>query len=123
MFTFRSETIQKQYDKFRNIPTDTAFDLSKATTTFSHWVIIPNDFPYDLVAQKHDLLVPKRKITSFMEMTDEELRELRNIKEHLDPHYNCLIENFYEEKSIRDHLHLHLIQWREDLSDRLKQAL
>ena len=118
MFTFRSYKTQKEYDRFKKSPQDTSFDLSRSIANYEHWAIIPNDFPYDIIARRHDLLIPKRKIISFWEMTDEELLELRTIKEHLDDRYTSIIENFTNMRSIRDHLHLHLIDWREDFFSR-----
>lgn len=112
MFTFRTKETQKLYDDAKKKHGSISFDLSHPLMNFNLWAIIPNAFPYDLVTRKHHLLVPKRKITSFADMTDAELLELRDIKLRLDQDYNCIMENLFNEKSIKDHLHLHLIEWK-----------
>jgi len=85
--------------------------LCKAQTLadFSFWKVIPNNYPYDLIAETHNMLVPKRHITD-SELSVEEIEELKNIKNSKElQHYQYFIEANNNFKSIPQHYHLHLI--------------
>jgi diadenosine tetraphosphate (Ap4A) HIT family hydrolase len=78
---------------------------------FTHWKIFKNIFPYDRIAEEHDLLVPKRHFRSEAEMTPEEREELVHIKTHLLPKkktYDVIWENFSHLRSVA-HYHIHLL--------------
>jgi len=86
---------------------------------FRHWKIIPNIFPYDLIAEKHDLLVPKRHFKNENEMTPEERNELFSIKTEMLPEfsdYHSIFENFSRARSM-EHYHLHLLRYKPDLEE------
>lgn len=48
-------------------------------SSFKHWRIILNSFPYDLIANKHHMVVPMRHVSE-KELSDEEWDELFDIK-------------------------------------------
>lgn len=76
---------------------------------FTHWAIIPNKFPYDRIAARHDMIVPKRCVTE-EKITTEEWAEFKMIKETLIQHeYDFLMEATVLKKSIPGHFHLHLV--------------
>ena len=82
---------------------------AQAIQTFSHWKVIHNDYPYDKIAEVHDMLVPLRHITE-EELSAEEKQDLAALKAgYLNLHYQYLIESFPKNKSIPDHFHLHLV--------------
>jgi diadenosine tetraphosphate (Ap4A) HIT family hydrolase len=85
-------------------------------TTYEHWYILTNLFPYDNLAQAHDLLVPKRIFGKMSDCDKEEWEEYKTILNQLesDGHYDAILENFSKSRSILKHLHLHLIIWKED---------
>jgi len=79
-----------------------------ATKMFTFWKIMPNDFPYDNIAKKHDMLVPLRHVTD-AELTTDELTEFSHIKASLQNEYDYFLEGTTRNKSIPKHFHLHLI--------------
>lgn len=87
--------------------------LSTPLNTFTYWKIIPNDFPYDKIAQTHHMLVPLRHVTED-DLTDEEKKELRDLKlSYLNEHYQYALEAMHKNKSIPGHFHIHLIVVKE----------
>lgn len=93
------------------------FDLSRTTIIqdHDHWVVIPNDFPYDVICTKHDMLVPKRPFNYIREATDAERHEYYAIKKRLDSEgqYESIIENFTQNRSNTGHFHAHLVVWKK----------
>lgn len=76
---------------------------------FKHWRIMVNDFPYDLIAKAHNMIVPKRHVDE-KGLLEEERRELEDIKNsYIHDEYAFMIEATHRKKSIPDHFHLHLI--------------
>lgn len=75
---------------------------------FSYWKIIPNKFPYDLLAKEHHMLIPKRHSVE-KELSNDEYQELLLIKERHFGKYDYTIEATNKAKSIPEHFHLHLI--------------
>ncbi len=79
------------------------------TVSFEHWVIYPNDFPYDAIAKVHDLIVTKRHVT-FAELNEAERAELEHLKQtYLNERYDSLIESLPVRQSIPLHAHYHLV--------------
>jgi hypothetical protein len=92
-----------------------ALCLKEPVETFKYWKIVANDFPYDLIAREHNMLLPMRHIAEDG-LSSDELRELIDIKmNHLDPKYDYVIEAAPKNKSIPDHFHLHLIVMKNSL--------
>lgn len=80
----------------------------EAISSFTHWKIITNDFPYDRIAKTHDMLVPLRHVIEGS-LTDEEHQELLDIKHgYVNDHYDYIIEPTHHGKSIPTHLHSQL---------------
>ena len=76
---------------------------------FEYWRIIRNDFPYDLIAQVHDMITPKRHVKEH-DLLQEEREEYVEIKEtYLENNYELIIEPTVRFKSIPGHFHLHII--------------
>jgi hypothetical protein len=112
MARFRSESVRLQYEEERRInasnPTCVICDR-EALQSFTYWKIITNEFPYDLIASTHHMLVPMRHVTE-VELSDSEKEELVSIKHGLlDPQYDFIIETVSKKKSIPEHFHLHLV--------------
>ena len=76
--------------------------------TFTHWKIISNNFPYDLIAKTHHMIVPRRH-TKELELSESEMEEFRTIKYTDLQKYDILVEATKNTKSIPAHFHLHLI--------------
>ncbi len=84
----------------------------RALKKFNHWLIIKNDFPYDAIASKSDLLFTRRK-TPFLwnNLTQKEREELEEIKkEYLKKEYNSLTENLPRGQTAPGHFHLQLLK-------------
>ncbi len=81
---------------------------------FTYWKILKNIFPYDLIAEEHDLIVPKRHFKKESEMTAEERSELVYLKTHKlskSKKYDFTWENFAHTRSV-EHYHLHLLRFK-----------
>ena len=115
--TYRSAALTEKYRQHREsdlFKSGCVLCAAPALKTFTYWKIIPNDFPYDLIAGRHDLIIPLRHVTE-EELTAEELAEYRHIKLHEFGEYQYIIESTLHTKSIPAHHHLHLIVCRTDL--------
>lgn len=85
----------------------------EAIQTFMHWRLVQNDFPYDRIAHKHDMLIPKRCVTE-ADLSPEERAELFELKRGaVNDMYDYLIEALHKKKSIPHHFHIHCITPKE----------
>lgn len=119
MISFRSPEMRARYlrDKEkRGRDSDTfVFDWQNgAIKTFEYWALLPCTFFYDLIAEEHRLLVPKRVFGMFADMNVEEFEELKKIKRELSSHYSLVIENFPSGASVPAHFHMHFIKTKSD---------
>lgn len=112
MASLRTKEGEQRYREHQaNHPNDGTCPLctKEPLRSFVHWKIILNDFPYDLVAETHHMIIPNRHVTE-SELTADEIREYAEIKEEvLHKEYDYMIETTRVKKSIPDHFHLHLI--------------
>lgn len=111
--SWRSQTMHDWYESERqqDLRHDDFCPLCEADTilNFEHWRIIPNKYPYDAVARKHDQLVPKQHLTA-SEISSAAWEELEHLKQGvLNEEYSFLIEALPGAKSIPGHFHLHLM--------------
>ncbi len=82
---------------------------------FKYWKIVFNEFPYDRIATRHDMLVPLRH-ASGAELNDAERAELEVIKQgYAYKEYRFIIE-VGQTKSMPSHFHLHLLEIKERFS-------
>ena len=80
-----------------------------ALKDFKYWKIIHNDFPYDLIAKVHDMVLPKRHVGE-SQLTKKEKQEYAEIKtSYMEQKYEFILEPMLKVKSIPAHFHLHLI--------------
>lgn len=86
-----------------------------AIKKFEHWIILPNDFPYDKLAVGHDMLVSKRHVEFESDLSNSEKKELLEIKERYIPkaNYDMYIENTPRLKSVKGHFHGHLLRLKQ----------
>jgi diadenosine tetraphosphate (Ap4A) HIT family hydrolase len=118
--SLRTDSTQKRYDEFKkNIGDDTLCRFCSESnpdtkTSFAHWKILHNRFPYDKITTFHDMLIPKRHFERESEMTDEERGELTKIKTDVLPKhdtYDSVMENMSGSRTM-DHYHIHLLRFR-----------
>ncbi len=78
---------------------------------FAYWYLIPNNFPYDRVADVHHMIVPKRH-TDGEDLSPDELAELDMLKKTVlnTRGYNYILQSLPNQMSIPTHLHYHLLQ-------------
>ena len=109
---YRSEDVAKSYKQHRmsaKFSEGCALCQAASLIEFDHWRVINNDFPYDLIAAEHHMLIPKRHCTE-AELDEFESKELIDIKNHERLlNYDYLIEAANRKKSIPLHFHIHLI--------------
>lgn len=93
-----------------NDPTLCHICEAASVTEFAHWRIIKNKFPYDEIARRHDMIVPKRH-TVEDGLTTAELEEFVELKKtHINDVYQMIMESVPKNKSLPEHFHLHLLQ-------------
>jgi len=111
-------------NQFRTIATHTAYLAYKQNggledgcrlcekeplQTYNYWKLVENGFPYDRVASKHTMLIPKRHAAEDA-LTEAELKELKSIKRSDElQHYDVMLETTTSNSNIPDHYHLHLL--------------
>lgn len=76
------------------------------------WTITPNQYPYDAVASRHDLLHPTRKVANWDDLTRQELDDLKSIMATLRG-YDAVLYNITHAQTVRDWLHVHLLAFKE----------
>lgn len=83
---------------------------------FEHWVIIPNEFPYDAIAKVSHMICPKRNVGfDWRLLTTEEKEELEQLKNgYLKENYDALWENFPMGQTFKSNFHLHLLVLRRE---------
>ena len=109
--TLETHTNYEKYQKTPKFPT-CYICTAKPIKTYKGWKKIENEFPYDEVATKNDMIVPLRH-TIEDDLTEEELREFKEIKKDINDKYDMILENTHKQKSIPGHFHLHLLQIKE----------
>jgi diadenosine tetraphosphate (Ap4A) HIT family hydrolase len=109
--TLRTTESQEVYENYakNNKDDGCALCLKASLRDFNYWRIVKNDFPYDKIAEIHDILIPIRHAREG-DLNEQELQELMKIKEsHVNEAYEYMIEATAKNKSIPNHFHLHLI--------------
>jgi galactose-1-phosphate uridylyltransferase len=111
--TYRSPATQQKYEEWKKMHADTAEPFgdwrSRCVREFEHWILIENLFPFDAIASKSHMLVPRRFFAEYGEMTDAEKKELEQIRKELESDYDLLMENFAAHRSVKNHFHLHFL--------------
>jgi hypothetical protein len=116
--TLRSKAMQETYYRLiaqGEFKKGCALCSKEAVQAFKHWKIVKNDFPYDLVAETHDMIVPLRHVDT-AGISGEEWGELQTIKQdYINPRYQFTMEATNWNQSIPSHFHLHLILIKPDI--------
>lgn len=81
----------------------------EAMQTFQYWKVVPNKYPYDKIAKRHEMIIPLRH-TDQAGVTNEEWQELAALKaSYIDDNYEFLLEATPHRQSVPAHFHLHAI--------------
>lgn len=128
MYNPRTPDTQAAYEAFVKEQRENRheFDISKmkVVTEYTHWQIIKNPFPYDAMTRINDLLISKRTVGSFADLDESETTEYTSILADIAEHgtYDALIENFPKTKTIKRHLHIHLVCWHTTATSSLQKT-
>jgi len=108
------------YQEYKRAQADKSFkdfsfheDPSELVKEYEHWIIRKNKFPYDLLFEKHDMLIPKRLFGYSDEMTEDEKREYTMILDEVSSGYDGILENFTHARSVTAHFHPHLFTYKK----------
>jgi len=111
---WRTEAMHNKYEQERGASLDNdlcSFCTETPELKFDFWYIKPNKYPYDGVAQRHDLLMPYRHVGNFEDLNADELNELSSLKSStLNEKYTFIVEAMNKNRSIPGHFHFHLIE-------------
>jgi hypothetical protein len=102
---------QETHDRYANTPKTGDF-FNHPDKKILTWGIVSNEYPYDAVASKHDLLFPLRKVARWEELTEQEVADLHAILASFSQ-YDSIIYNTRKAQTIPDWLHVHLVCWKE----------
>ncbi len=94
------------------LKTRTTFAFDKPLMEWQYWELHENEFPYDAIAVKHHLLVPKRSMPSRQLLQEEEVEEMEVILAKLSPDYDAWLVNFPRHQSVPGHFHIHLLEYK-----------
>lgn len=109
MFTLRKPESEERYQKEKKLIAECPFCVGESLHEWEYWKLMPNKYPYDAVAEKHDLLVLNSHEKNARKDELEELESIKKMKFIAD--YHCLIENFPIRQSVPGHFHVHLIRY------------
>lgn len=119
----RTAATLKKYKMYRERRgNDASCDFCKKKApehkTFAKWKIVKNLFPYDKIAETHDMLIPNRHFVCENEMNASEREELVRLKVEIlaslprSKRYHAILENFQHSRTVA-HYHIHLIRLRK----------
>ena len=106
-----SEMFDRYEDYKKDPPPGCPLCRASVVREFDHWLLIDNDFPYDAVAERHCMLVPKRHVGSLEEMTEEERDEFSHVQSTIDG-FDSILVNLSHQQTVPEHFHIHLIAYK-----------
>lgn len=85
---------------------------------YKHWRIIPNEYPADMVYKESHLLIPKRVVSTWQYLNEDEADELWFILDGIEKEglYDAISINPPKRRSVANHFHIHLFIFYEDRS-------
>ncbi|MEX0672626.1 MAG: hypothetical protein WD175_01030 [Candidatus Paceibacterota bacterium] len=106
---------QAMYDKYvqykETAPEGCPLCKADPIKEYKYWKLIPNDFPYDVIAQEHCMLIPKDHTGFFKDLSEAAKSEYYALLKKLD-HFDSLFNNFQKNQTIPEHFHVHLITYK-----------
>ena len=106
----RTDEMHQQYLNAEKNPD--FYDSTTPIEVTEYWKIIPNQYPYDAIAEVHHLLVPVRKVVNELDLNVMERVHLDECKAWIrdEQLYDMIIMNFPHQQSAPQRLHYHLIK-------------
>lgn len=105
----RSNEMNKKLEA--HIQVGCLFCNSTPSDIFNYWEIRQNDFPYDAVTKKHDIIYLKRHSKFANEQEKKELGVIMRAIRQFGV-YEAQLESLDEQASIPNHYHVHLITFK-----------
>ena len=89
-----------------------SFSRIPSKEEWKYWRLVTNEFPYDVIASEHDLLIPKRVVSDLDGLNLQEKKELDVIFKSLDKRmtYDAILLAFPWSRTVDSHLHFHLLR-------------
>lgn len=85
---------------------------------WKYWKLIPNQFPYDGIFRRHNMLLPKRQFADRTQMRMTEWSELQAIiRDYVEKHYDLIIDNTQRKRSVLSIYHLHVANYHRKRED------
>lgn len=113
MKTMRTPETEAKYQKYLKTKPEGCplCDDREVEIEFKHWRLVKNKFPYDLVADRSDMLVTKKHTLNLWDRILAET-ELAHILDTLDEVglYQVFIRNFSNRQTVKNHKHYHLLE-------------
>lgn len=107
----RSMEAEASYQLAKEIGVLKPLDQEPRLIQYKHWYLIANRFPYDMIFEVHDMLVPMSGAATRHELTAAALVELQEILDELSNQYDLVFENFAHRRSVLTLYHLHLARY------------
>lgn len=94
------ERYKRERRSLKEIPTIRAW---------TYWRLVKNEYPYDKIFDRHDLLILAREnVKSLFNLTAEERNELEAITDELQSEYDGILSPFNHTMTYPETFHLHL---------------
>lgn len=111
--SLRTVKDELQYSKAKNTGVTKCFLDEERLMEWKYWALIENEFPYSAAFKTHHMLIPKRIVDDKNLSIDERI-EMDNILSELSETYDCVLINFKNKQSRRDHFHMHLLIYKDN---------
>lgn len=105
----RTPETHARYEEAKKRGRDSSFFLRPDRKILS-WGIVANNFPYDAVVRKHDLLFPLRKVATRRDLTEQEMEDYYTIIDNIQG-YDAILLNYPHTQTVPDWMHFHMITW------------
>ncbi|ETX04118.1 hypothetical protein [Candidatus Entotheonella palauensis] len=117
--SWRTPRTQDKYnDYLRTVASDhPCFLCLQDDVVYDRWKLVPNSFPYDIIAKPgtHFMFCPKRHVAEEHDLNDAEIEERNLIIRHdLSKTFSCILLNFDAVRTHKSHLHYHVWVTRSD---------
>lgn len=109
--SLRTDKDEKAYSRAKKAKTSRPLHKEPRIKEWQYWALIDNEYPYSVAFKTHHMLIPKRKVAQ-QNLSKQERTELDNILAELNADYDCLQINFVRNQSVRDHFHIHLLEFK-----------
>jgi len=108
----RSPELDQEYRDFlktKPVP----FEKNKVIENYGDWILVENDYPYDLLYKKHHLLIPRARVGSFTQLNKISQRRYHTLLAHLEDQYDLYFVNMAKGRTVPTHWHCHLAVWKK----------